>query len=357
MSERRDPLLEAYERASALDEARPSPALREAVLAQAARAAQATAAPPLPPARGLPEAIVNRPAANHGAWYWRAAAGLVLGIVGVWMYRLGSAPTPEANVAQAPVAAPSRSTESGADAPSQTAEIAASTAAGAPPPPAAEPRTTVASAAASRAPAARTAAQAKPAATETSVAVAAPPPPPAPAAAARARAAPPPPASAAAPPPEPFPADTRVAAAPQASVRAPTAPAAAAPFPSASVAAAPAAASEAPSEDRIALAESAKRAVRPRSVAPAASETAAVAEPPAQAARSGDMTPSMRQGMANAALFAALRSGEVQAVRSAMARGADVNARDEHGRTPLQIAREGNHVEIIRLLEAAGAKP
>jgi len=68
------------------------------------------------------------------------------------------------------------------------------------------------------------------------------------------------------------------------------------------------------------------------------------------------MTPPMQQGMANVALFSALRSGQIEAVRSAIARGANVNARDDRGRTPLQIAREGNQTEIVRALEAAGAK-
>ena len=37
--------------------------------------------------------------------------------------------------------------------------------------------------------------------------------------------------------------------------------------------------------------------------------------------------------MANVALFSALRSGQVESVRSAIARGANVNARDDRGRT------------------------
>lgn len=68
------------------------------------------------------------------------------------------------------------------------------------------------------------------------------------------------------------------------------------------------------------------------------------------------MTPPMQQGMANVALFSALRSGSVDSVRNAIARGANVNARDDSGRTPLQIAKEANQAEIVRLLEAAGAK-
>ena len=68
------------------------------------------------------------------------------------------------------------------------------------------------------------------------------------------------------------------------------------------------------------------------------------------------MTPGMQRGMANVALLAALRSGNVEGVRNALLRGADVNVRDDRGRPPLQIARENNQTEIIRLLEAAGAR-
>ena len=54
-------------------------------------------------------------------------------------------------------------------------------------------------------------------------------------------------------------------------------------------------------------------------------------------ARIGDMTPPMQQGMANVALFSALRSGQIEAVRSAIARGANVNARDDRGRQLLGL--------------------
>ena len=97
-------------------------------------------------------------------------------------------------------------------------------------------------------------------------------------------------------------------------------------------------------------------------VASAAPAPAAPATPPAPAAsaaappRIGDMTPGMQRGMANVALLAALRSGNVEGVRNALLRGADVNVRDDRGRAALQIARENNQTEIIRLLEVAGAR-
>jgi len=105
-------------------------------------------------------------------------------------------------------------------------------------------------------------------------------------------------------------------------------------------------------------AEARAKAVSEQTMAVATAPAAAPAAPAAAAGAApiGDLTPPMQQGMANVALFSALRSGQVESVRSAIARGANVNARDDRGRTPLQIAREGNQTEIVRVLEAAGAK-
>ena len=67
----------------------------------------------------------------------------------------------------------------------------------------------------------------------------------------------------------------------------------------------------------------------------------------------------MRQGLTtspDATLFSAARTGDIGALRAALARGANVNARDETGRTPLQIARERNDSAIVKVLELAGAK-
>ncbi len=48
-------------------------------------------------------------------------------------------------------------------------------------------------------------------------------------------------------------------------------------------------------------------------------------------------------------------AGVADAVREILASGADVNARDPEGYTPLHAAVSGNHVEVVRLLLAHGA--
>ena len=68
------------------------------------------------------------------------------------------------------------------------------------------------------------------------------------------------------------------------------------------------------------------------------------------------MTAPMRQGMADVSMFSALRTGDLAGLRAAIARGANVNAKDERGQTALQIARGRNDAELIKALEAAGAK-
>ena len=56
------------------------------------------------------------------------------------------------------------------------------------------------------------------------------------------------------------------------------------------------------------------------------------------------------------AMFKALRVGDLRELRAAIARGANVNARDERGHSALQIARERVDIESARALEAAGAR-
>lgn len=412
IKDRPDALLDAYRQASAHDGARPGPRVREAVLAHARVVAQSAASATGDAARTMSEAIVRQPAANDRAWYWRAAAGLVLGIAGVWMYRLTTQPAVESTVAAASAPAPAAAAASEKTAIRDGNGAAGANVATAPVPPAA-------AAVASQAPAA-----ALPA--ETQIAVAG-------AKSAKKDTAP---ASATAresaadqmafnvgrartggetaratlKADEPVIALAKPAivgaapsAAPVLAARTPQ------PFP-----ASPAAAAVAPpaAEDTVALAEMAKRstarvakaeqpaaadaannggasavgalarsdraevrsdarakvvaeqaaaaAAAPAAPSASTSTVASVPAPmPAAApppARIGDMTPPMQQGMANVALFAALRSGQVESVRNAIVRGANVNARDDRGRTPLQIARENNQTEIIRLLEAAGAK-
>ena len=413
-----DPLLDAYQQANRLDDAQPSPQVRRAVLAHARVVAQAAGTNAIGSTRAMPEAIVTRPAANDRAWYWRAAAGLVLGIAGFWVYRAAVPVDGDTQVAAAPTAAPtSATTAERANADATTANAAAdgklaeASAAAAtrttttPGATSSESTTVVASAAPERAqvpsvPAARrdapraaeamasanqarsngNAALAKTRQDESLIASA--PAAAAPAITVQGGPAPPAPAAPPAPPPAAVAAATQPPAAPSiAAARAPQA------FP-----ASPAAtAATAPPEEMVAIAESAKRAtisgraapdaavatagaparsersesrakIAPEQVASAAPAPAAPATPPAPAAsaaappRIGDMTPGMQRGMANAALLAALRSGNVEGVRNALLRGADVNVRDDRGRAALQIARESNQTEIIRLLEAAGAR-
>lgn len=67
----------------------------------------------------------------------------------------------------------------------------------------------------------------------------------------------------------------------------------------------------------------------------------------------------MRQGVAttpDASMFNAIRIGNVNAFRAAIMRGANINARNEAGRSALQIARERNDAEMVKALELAGAK-
>ena len=434
---RSDALVDAYRQASAHDDARPSPRVRDAVLAHARVVAQSNsghAAAKSGDLRAMPEAIVIRPAANDRAWYWRAAAGLVLGIAGVWMYRLTTQPAPESAVAaaSAPAAASPAASEKAARDGSDgaNAAISANTAqpvaasAAAPTPaaaPPAEAQIAVAGATstdraamggatsaardtapATVLPAKRESAEdlmafnvgraradneagrtkvkadepvialAKPAPSAAPAVPAAPPAPPAPAAPVMAARTPQPfPASpaATAPPAEDAVALAELAKRSTAARAAKTEQPAAAATDAATASGVAASGALARNERTEPRAEARAKAVSEQTMAvatapaaaPAAPAAAAGAAPPpmpaaAAPARIGDMTPPMQQGMANVALFSALRSGQIEAVRSAIARGANVNARDDRGRTPLQIAREGNQTEIVRALEAAGAK-
>ncbi|WP_228993066.1 ankyrin repeat domain-containing protein [Streptomyces sp. DH8] len=56
-------------------------------------------------------------------------------------------------------------------------------------------------------------------------------------------------------------------------------------------------------------------------------------------------------------LLTAARTGDADAVRTAIEGGARVDVRDEELRTPLLLAALGDHVEAARLLVAAGADP
>ena len=398
-----DPLIDAYRQASELEaqapSARPGAALRAAVLAHARVVAQsaATADPKL----AVNEAFRATPAANESRPIWRIAAGVVLGLAGMWIYQLTRPGTlGEASVAvmSTPQAAKSMPIEADE---SKAAPVAPVTA-GAPPPvvPANSPN----------------APRGAPAPQETTVAVAALPP------------------SASAPTPATATAaretvsrerasgtgnntgimrprhsvedasrsDTAVAlakvdtparraeqavpvAAQTAVTAAPVAPAAAAPAAAAATTSAipEVAASEPFGETAVASVEmqkftrpsaaartaitgapSAKAAVPPNAFPASTSGTgASAAAPPAspvaspQSAAGGSAA--MRQGVVStpdAAMFAAIRAGNLHATRAALARGANVNARDETGRSALQIARERNDPDMLKTLELAGAK-
>lgn len=51
----------------------------------------------------------------------------------------------------------------------------------------------------------------------------------------------------------------------------------------------------------------------------------------------------------------ATRQGDLEKVRSLLAKGADINARDRYGQTALMNAAHAGHVELVRLLIEQGA--
>ncbi len=57
----------------------------------------------------------------------------------------------------------------------------------------------------------------------------------------------------------------------------------------------------------------------------------------------------------NEELITAARKSNVEAVKTLLAKGADVNAKTEYGATPLFFACDRGNVEIVKLLLAAGA--
>ena len=59
----------------------------------------------------------------------------------------------------------------------------------------------------------------------------------------------------------------------------------------------------------------------------------------------------------DAQLLTAAAAGDASAVRTALADGASVEARDDRHRTPLLLAALGDHVEVAQMLVAAGADP
>ena len=60
-------------------------------------------------------------------------------------------------------------------------------------------------------------------------------------------------------------------------------------------------------------------------------------------------------GNPDGALFQAVKDINIEATKQAIADGADVNAKDQNGRTPLQLAALKGHKEVAVLLIAKGA--
>ena len=56
------------------------------------------------------------------------------------------------------------------------------------------------------------------------------------------------------------------------------------------------------------------------------------------------------------ALLEAARKGDREAVRAALENGADINTRDEKRATPLILAANAGHGEVVKLLIAKGGR-
>jgi len=61
-------------------------------------------------------------------------------------------------------------------------------------------------------------------------------------------------------------------------------------------------------------------------------------------------------GWTSRTLTGAVREGDVHALRTLIAAGADVNEKGVGGESPLDIAIAGNHIEIVKILVESGAK-
>jgi ankyrin repeat protein len=65
--------------------------------------------------------------------------------------------------------------------------------------------------------------------------------------------------------------------------------------------------------------------------------------------------PTTQEAARYTGLHAAAWSGDLPRIEQLLASGAAVNARDQHGRTPLHVATFQRHAQVIRRLAAAGA--
>lgn len=371
---RPDPLLDAYRQASAHEGARAGANVRAAVLAHARVVAQSSTA--AVSAMNLSDATRAAPAANESRPMWRLAAGVVIGLVGVWIFQLTRpSVAPDTAVAVADVAS--------------VANVASVTTAPSAPQAdkarAAEPAKTV------------TPASLEPAKPEAAVAVAALP-------VAKEQAAQRP-SAAREPPTDGARAEQNLAMgkalSPKEKTNQPAAFAGASAAAVNAVAAAPSVAAASAADEAVAAirnegnevviasADTRKSArLQPRAEAPSPSSALATASPsppppaapnafpaqasgvavaaapiaptarpsPAIAAASSDAASPVRLSEAEQQMFKAVRAGDAGTLRTVITRGVNVNAKDERGRSALVIARERGDAETIKVLEAAGAQ-
>ena len=376
---RPDPLLDAYRQASVREGASTGTNVRAAVLAHARVVAQSSGASVA--TVGVTNATRAAQAANDSKPIWRLAAGVVIGLVGVWIFQLTRpSAAPDTAVAVANVATEPTAPQPGI---ARAAEPAVAAATASPPPAAAAAPPVAKDSAAKPVNAAREQ-QTEAALPEQNLAMAR-------ASLLKEKA------------------DRAAVFAGATVTAAPTA------TPTAPMSAADASAGAMGGEVVIASAEMRKSAkaqsrAEPSSTAPVvpalppaaapnafpaqASEVAIAAAPPAPAtpaapaaasragasgavaargeaapanAASAATRPKMSIPMNDAtriaplsesdiAMFRAVSTGDIPALRIAISRGALVNGKDERGRTPLQIARERADVESIKVLEAVGAR-
>jgi Ankyrin repeats (3 copies) len=103
------------------------------------------------------------------------------------------------------------------------------------------------------------------------------------------------------------------------------------------------------------LAAPAPEAAAPIAAAPAAPRAPTMrAAPAAKAAEYGAAQSQRGDDAPNAALFAAIRSGDAAAVQQALANGADKNAKS-NGTPAIALCVQANRLAMVRLLAAAGA--
>ena len=381
---RPDPLINAYRQASVHEGASPGTNVRAAVLAHARVVAQSSGATVT--GGSVANATRATPAANDSKPLWRLAAGVVIGLVGVWIFQLTRpSAAPDTVVAVANVATAPTAPQPGIARAAEPAVIAATAS---PPPAAAAPpvlkdraakpvnaareqqteaalpeqNLAMASASLLKEKADRAAGfagvtvTAAPAATPTAPMSAAD----ASAGAMRGEVV-----IASAEMRKSAKAESR----PEPSSTAPDVPAfspAAAPnaFPAqaseVAIAAAPPfrpapATLAAPAEPAAPLRAGASGAVAARGEA-APANAASAGTRPKMSIQMNDATRIAPLSESDIAMFRAVSTGDIPALRIAISRGAHVNGKDERGRTPLQIARERADVESIKVLEAVGAR-